>query len=162
MGCLLVADLAELLQGELHWAAMPPREGETTVVTRIVRTLSELAAGDVAWCDGSLPGQELWAMSRGAQGLVCRSDRVPLWPGRFAVIVPDLDRAWQRLLGWIRLVRPPSPCRTARGVRRCETQAAAKLKVLQWCDPGTVVISPPTWNGLAGGRSTARCHRRAA
>ena len=87
-----VEEMQQAVGGVPRWASMPPRDGEQTLVDRIVIDSRQVAAGDAFW---ALPGdvhhgaefaQE--AFMRGAVGVV--TDRsVEPWPGGFVLEVPD-------------------------------------------------------------------------
>ncbi len=97
-------ELAEVLQGTLQLADMPPLGGRCEPV-RQMRIQSEAwNPGDVVW----LPGDDVddadvvasqLAFAGGALGVVSQR-RVTAWPGGFSIEVPCMREAGRRLRQW--------------------------------------------------------------
>lgn len=148
---LCLIDLAELVDGTLHFGPMPPREGEWTAIERIVLDSRLVQPGDVFWRLPGLPGQTpcslQHALFRGAAGVVAAGASTAPWPGAFCVEVEDPIAALSRLVDWLaenKTWRNPS-----------------ELKVLQLCRYQGLDITPPTCGRVAQEHSRSRCQRAA-
>ncbi|HEX3998007.1 MAG TPA: UDP-N-acetylmuramoyl-tripeptide--D-alanyl-D-alanine ligase [Pirellulales bacterium] len=103
---LTLADLHELLGGKLRLGAMPPRDGETTLVGPVVVDSREVESDEVFWglvgsrFNGAHFAEE--AFVRGAAGVVVSGRRVEPWAGRWALEVDDSQKSMWELAAWNR------------------------------------------------------------
>lgn len=103
---LTLAQLPEIVSGRLRMATLPPRDGESARIGRIVTDTRQLAPGDVFWglvgqrYDGSDFAAE--AYERGASGVVVAGRYVQPWPGRWSLEVDNGLEALTRLAAWNR------------------------------------------------------------
>jgi len=146
--CLL--DLVSITGGRLRLGLMPPREGELTLVQRIVFTPGSVMPGDVLWCLADDCCDAQLAFLRGALGVVA-DDRIEPWPGGFSLAVDDPVRALHRL----------AEARKIRGTAKSFSDVL-ELKVLQLSELPGADIYPLTCGRSAKGRMARRCQRRAA
>src|SRR4051794_11387001 len=93
--CLL--DLVERTGGRLHFAAMPPIDGELTLIGRIVLRPEIAQSSDVFWSFGRSGDAEL-ALLHGALGVVNAGRPIEPLPGRFCLVVNDAVAALKRLV----------------------------------------------------------------
>ena len=103
---LTLADLHELLGGKLRLGAMPPCDGDTTLVGPIVVDSREVESDEVFWglvgsrFNGAHFAEE--AFVRGAAGVVVSGRRVEPWAGRWALEVEDAQKSMWELAAWSR------------------------------------------------------------
>lgn len=103
---LTLHQLHEIVNGRLRLATLPPRDGESARIGRVVTDTRHLAPGDVFWglvgprFDGSDFATE--AYERGAAGVVVAGRYVQPWPGRWSLQVDDGLSALTRLAAWNR------------------------------------------------------------
>lgn len=99
---LNIAQLAEIVDGQVVLGLMPPLAGLFEPIGRMVVDCCELRPRDVFWgiasnaYDGTRNVDE--AFSRGALGVVIAGRRMEPWAGRFCVQVADTTKALQRML----------------------------------------------------------------
>ena len=90
---ITVGELHELLAGTLRFGAMPPCDGDATVVGRITTDSRTIKQGEVFWglagpqFDGSIFAEE--AFIRGASGAIVSGRRIEPWAGRWSIEVKD-------------------------------------------------------------------------
>jgi len=155
-----LADLAQTVKGDLLLAAMPPRDGEWTLISRIVFEPLRVAPGDLYWdLAGEAIGCEL-AFLRGAAGVVTAVPAVGAWPGRVCVRVEQPVEALARLLG-----AALAGAGEGDGAGSCRPgefsgTGRAELKDLQLCPRTPTVIYPPTCERPRN-RTPNRCRRAA-
>jgi UDP-N-acetylmuramoyl-tripeptide--D-alanyl-D-alanine ligase len=103
---LTLGDLHELLGGKLRLGAMPPCDGETTLVGPVVVDSREVEADEVFWgligsrFNGAHFAEE--AFVRGAAGVIVSGRRVEPWAGRWALEVEDAQKSMWELAAWNR------------------------------------------------------------
>lgn len=103
---LTLADLHELLGGKLRLGAMPPCDGDTTLVGPVVVDSREVETDEVFWgligtrFNGAHFAEE--AFVRGAAGVVVSGRRVEPWAGRWALEVEDAQKSMWELAAWNR------------------------------------------------------------
>jgi UDP-N-acetylmuramoyl-tripeptide--D-alanyl-D-alanine ligase len=103
---LTLGDLHELLGGKLRLGAMPPCDGETTLVGPVVVDSREVETDEVFWgligsrFNGAHFAEE--AFVRGATGVVVSGRRVEPWAGRWALEVEDAQKSMWELAAWNR------------------------------------------------------------
>jgi UDP-N-acetylmuramoyl-tripeptide--D-alanyl-D-alanine ligase len=101
-----LADLHNLLGGELRQGTMPPCDGDTTLVGRVAVDSREVEPDEVFWglegtrFNGAHFAEE--AFIRGAAGVVASGRRVEPWAGRWVLQVEDPGQALWKLAGWCR------------------------------------------------------------
>ncbi|MEX2141856.1 MAG: Mur ligase domain-containing protein [Pirellulales bacterium] len=101
---LSIADLHEIVGGQLRLGEMPPRDGEFTAIGRIVTDSRAISVGNVFWGlpgtehDGSHFAEE--ALARGACGVVTSGRWVAPWAGRWSLEVANSAAAIWRLAAW--------------------------------------------------------------
>lgn len=103
---LSIAQLAEIVDGQLALGAMPPLGGGLEPIGRIVTCSEEVEPGSVFWAtqtdeDGALESV-MEAMLQAAQGVVTPGRYVEPWAGRFCICVEDGSKALADLAGWAR------------------------------------------------------------
>lgn len=148
---LCVLDLVQLTGGELHLAAMPPRDGELTAIGRIELAPDRILAGDVYWRGAPLAGDVELAFLRGALGIVAAGPIREPWPGRFWLRVDDGFAALRDVVQGL--------------LQAADEDIFAnepELKDLQLCADRRPDIYPLTCGRPATSRTTARCWRPAA
>ena len=97
---LTIQSLADLVDGRLRLAAMPPLGGVDEPLGKLVTDPGRVAPGDVLVISDDLRSQhalcETEAFDRGALGIVSAGKPIEPWPGRFSVQVDDASWAlWQ-------------------------------------------------------------------
>ena len=97
-------ELAEVLQGTLQLADMPPLGGRCEPVRQMRLHSEAWNPGDVVWLPGSDDDQadvvaSQLAFAGGALGVVSQR-RVTAWPGGFSIEVPCLRQAGDHLRRW--------------------------------------------------------------
>lgn len=103
---LTLADLHELLGGKLRLGAMPPCDGDTTLVGPVVVDSREVESDEVFWgligsrFNGAHFAEE--AFVRGAAGIVVSGRRVEPWAGRWTLEVEDAQKSMWELAAWNR------------------------------------------------------------
>ena len=103
---LTIGELHELLGGTLRMGAMPPCDGDATLVGRVAIDSRTIEPGDVFWglrgpqFDGANFAEE--AFVRGASGVVVSGRRVEPWAGRWSLEVNDSFEALWQLAAWSR------------------------------------------------------------
>src|SRR5262245_19288316 len=98
---ICLADLADLVEGRLHFGLMPPIHGKWSTIVKIALDSRLVAEGDLFW---RLPGVS-WqtaystqhALYCGAAGVVAPSADVAAWPGTYCLEVEDPIAALDRL-----------------------------------------------------------------
>lgn len=115
---ITIAELAALVGGELQLASMPPLGGTHEPAGRIVSRLSEVQAGDVYAAADDVDYAVEEAYARGACGVIVERSPLAPWAGRFAVLVSDVETAWQKLVVAARTRRPAPACCTSSLPRR--------------------------------------------
>ena len=95
---ICIAQLAELVDGRLRLASMPPLGGGYEPTGRIVIDSNSVLPGDIYWAldgvghNGSSYTQQ--AFANGAQGCVVAGSGVEPWAGKFCIDVADSNRAF--------------------------------------------------------------------
>ena len=95
---ICIAQLAELVDGRLRLASMPPLGGGFEPTGRIVIDSNLVSPGDLYWAldgfghNGSSYTQQ--AFVSGAQGVVLAARRVEPWAGKFCIEVADSNLAF--------------------------------------------------------------------
>jgi UDP-N-acetylmuramyl pentapeptide synthase len=95
---ICIAQLAELVDGRLQLASMPPLGGGYEPAGRIVIDSNMVLPGDIYWAldgfghQGSSYTQQ--AFAHGAQGCVVAGRGIEPWAGRFCIEVADSKRAF--------------------------------------------------------------------
>jgi UDP-N-acetylmuramoyl-tripeptide--D-alanyl-D-alanine ligase len=103
---LTLGDLHELLGGKLRLGAMPPCNGDTTLVGPVVVDSREVESDEVFWglvgsrFNGAHFAEE--AFVRGAAGVVVSGRWVEPWAGRWALEVEDSQKSMWELAAWNR------------------------------------------------------------
>lgn len=103
---LTLADLHELLGGKLRLGAMPPCDGEATLVGPMVVDSRTVEPDEVFWglvgsrFNGAHFAEE--AFVRGASGVVVSGRRVEPWAGRWTLEVEDSRKSMLQLAAWNR------------------------------------------------------------
>lgn len=96
---ICIAQLAELVDGHLRLASMPPLGGGYEPTGRVVIDSNMVSPGDLYWAldgyghNGSTYTQQ--AFANGAQGCVVASRGVEPWAGKFCIDVADSNRAFR-------------------------------------------------------------------
>jgi UDP-N-acetylmuramoyl-tripeptide--D-alanyl-D-alanine ligase len=100
-----IEEMQQALGAAIRWADMPPREGEQSLVHRVVIDSRQVKSGDVFW---ALPGRSHHgtdfaydAFMRGAIGIVSDRELEP-WPGGFVLGVPDSQLGLWEFTAWHR------------------------------------------------------------
>ena len=157
---LCLTDLADVVQGRLHFGPMPPVHGQWSTIARIALDSRLVAAGDLFWRLPGVPWQSACstqhALFRGAAGVVAGAADVAAWPGTFCLEVDDPVAALDRLVDWLQL--PPAE---EIGLERPAEKKCLELKDLQLCRYQGLDITPPTC-GRPGREPAGSCRRRAA
>ncbi len=161
---LCLVDLVQLAGGRLRLAAMPPLEGELTIVQRIVLEPTLAGPGDVFWCLGTGGCDAELAFLNGAVGIVGAASCEP-WPGRFCLEVDDPIEALRRLVkalgrGILMGAELSLPSGNLSGTESFADPP--ELKVLQLCGSIPGAIYRPSCDTRAESQSSRRCRRRAA
>ena len=95
---ICIAQLAELVDGRLRLATMPPLAGGYEPTGRIVIDSNMVSPGDLYWAldglghYGSSYTQQ--AFANGAQGVVVASRSIEPWAGKFCIEVADSNCAF--------------------------------------------------------------------
>jgi len=95
---ICIAQLAELVDGRLRLASMPPLAGGYEPTGRIVIDSNMVSPGDLYWAldgcghNGSSYTQQ--AFASGAQGVVVAGRGVEPWAGKFCIEVADSNRSF--------------------------------------------------------------------
>ena len=95
---ICIAQLAELVDGRLRLASMPPLGGGYEPTGRIVIDSNMVSPGYLYWAldgcghNGSSYTQQ--AFARGAQGVVVAGRNVEPWAGKFCIEVADSNRSF--------------------------------------------------------------------
>jgi hypothetical protein len=161
---LCLQDLAEFTGGELSLARMPPRDGELSMVRRLVLRAEDAGEGDVYWCLRRGECSAELAYFRGALGVVAEQGVEP-WPGRFSLVVDDPVAALARLVEAVIRRESVEQWQAYRAVWEGEEETSSnqpELKVLQLCAGFRVDIYSPTCGRGANEPNERRCRRRAA
>ena len=110
---ITIRELAELVDGELQLASMPPLGGGHEPAGRVVGRMSEVRAGDVFAATEKENYSVEEAYARGVSGVIV--DRSPLepWAGRFAIVVSDAAVAWRKLQAGPETRRDAPQCQSA-------------------------------------------------
>jgi hypothetical protein len=162
---LCLRDLAELTGGELRLAAMPPRDGEFSIVRQLVLSAELAGEGDVYWCLGRRDCAAELAFLRGALGVVTADWRIEPWPGRFCLLVDDSIEALKRLVDTLSHCKLGMNWRPLAGAFPANQESVGEppeLKGLQLCAGWGVDIYSPTCGQSANEHTVRRCRRRAA
>jgi hypothetical protein len=162
---LCLADLAELIEGRLHFGPMPPVAGAWTRIGRIALDSRLVERGDLFWRLPGLPWQTgcctQHALFCGAAGVVAAAADVAAWPGSFCVEVEDPVAALARLVDWLDGPRSARRGGESAGSFHPAEQKCLELKDLQLCRYQGLDITPPTC-GRPGSERVRSCGRRAA
>ena len=101
-----IAELGEMVDGQVQLAVMPPLAGRFEPIGRVVVDSREVEPRDVLWAFAAREEQRFafvdQAFSRGALGVVLNGRRMEPWAGKFCVTVPDLAAALHRLMRCLR------------------------------------------------------------
>ena len=102
IGC---GELAELIEGTLRFAQMPPLGGAWEPIGRVTTCCESISEGDVYWAvetehQGARRLRE--AFCRGARGAVCQSPEAPAFDGSFLVTVDDAIDTLCQFASWRR------------------------------------------------------------
>jgi len=162
---LCLQDLAELTGGTLRLAAMPPRDGELTLIRQFASQAESVRRNEVFWSLAGRPGDVELAFLRGALGVVTDARRIEPWPGRFSLLVADPVAALRRLVQALisRESAEEWPVAVAVSPAKKETSSnPPELKGLQLCAGWGVDIYSPTCGQSANELRVHRCRRRAA
>jgi len=162
---LCLRDLAALTGGELRLAAMPPRDGEFSIVRQLVLSAELSGEGDVYWCLGRRDCAVELAFLRGALGVVVADRRIEPWPGRFCLLVDDPIAALERLVESVTQRESRVDCWSAAAILPANEESGRELpelKGLQLCAGWGVDIYSPTCGQSANEHMVRRCRRRAA
>lgn len=95
---ICIAQLAELVDGRLRLASMPPLGGGFEPIGRIVIDSNLVLPGDIYWAldgighNGASYTQQ--AFARGGQGCITAGRGVEPWAGKFCIDVADSNRAF--------------------------------------------------------------------
>ncbi len=95
---ICIAQLAELVDGRLRLASMPPLGGGFEPTGRIVIDSNMVSPGDLYWAldgfghYGSSYTQQ--AFANGAQGVIVASRGIEPWAGKFCIEVADSNRSF--------------------------------------------------------------------
>jgi len=95
---ICIAQLAELIEGRLRLATMPPLGGGFEPAGRIVIDSNQVMPGDIYWAldgrghQGHLYTQQ--AFANGAQGCIVSGHGIEPWAGKFCIDVVDSNRAF--------------------------------------------------------------------
>jgi UDP-N-acetylmuramyl pentapeptide synthase len=149
---LCLAELADLVGGQIHFGPMPPLHGVCTLVGDIALDSRRVGPGDVFWRIPGLACQSVCslqhALSCGAGGVVVGEEPVTPWPGTFVLEVDDPAEALARVIGFLEgnAAQPKLP----------------ELKLLQLCPPQGPDITPATLDEPAEANVATRRCRRAA
>jgi hypothetical protein len=161
---LCLVDLVQLAGGRLRLAAMPPLDGELTIVRRIVFEPALAGPGDLFWCLGTGGCDAELAFLNGALGIVGVGSCEP-WPGRFCLQVDDPIAALRRLVEALNHGFLDDAELGLQEAKRPGTESfaeAPELKVLQLCGSTPGAIYRPTCDARSESQSSRRCRRRAA
>jgi UDP-N-acetylmuramoyl-tripeptide--D-alanyl-D-alanine ligase len=106
MADLLLRDVVLSTGGRLALAAMPPRDGDLTMLRRSTADAARVEPGDLYWalCRGAANGmnQVEEAFARGAAGAVISGRMIEPWPGRVALAVENVRTALWQAAGYAR------------------------------------------------------------
>ncbi len=98
---ICVSQLAEMIDGRLRMASMPPLSGGLTPVRRVVIDAAWARPGDVYWALSARgyngAAQVTEAFVRGAVGTVVAGRATEPWAGKFCIEVSDSNAAFCRL-----------------------------------------------------------------
>jgi hypothetical protein len=161
---LCLVDLVQLAGGRLRLAAMPPLDGELTIVRRIVLDPTLAGPGDLFWCLGTGGCDAELAFLNGALGIVGAASCEP-WPGRFCLQVDNPIEALRRLVEGLNhgFFDDAEFALSAGNPRGKESFSdPQELKVLQLCGSTPGAIYRPTCDARSESQSSRRCRRRAA
>ena len=146
-----IAEMQNVLGGELRMGCPPPRDGEMALTGTVVTDSRQVRPGDVFWAlsGATRNGADFAddALRRGAQGVIVSQRRVEPWAGTFVLEVPESKLALWQLADWNR--------------RRCEasviavTGSVGKTTTRQMIDTvlrpaGDGMASPQNYNNDIG------------
>ncbi len=103
---LCIAELGEIIHGQVRLGAMPPLAGMLEPIGRIVVDPHEIQPRDVLWTFAARRLPYTWpadeAFARGAMGVVGSKRNIEPWAGGFVIHVDDPQAALHRLMRCLR------------------------------------------------------------